>query len=160
MVEGLDRDSWTESVQEAGLSDDLMKLRPYHVVVPAHRVEEVLRVVAEISGSSRPRLKEGYGVVTMPDREGCDLFQDVSDSASDQCSITLLSQSSVSDSSWIQSWLEGAKDRVLHVPIRHQNVMRTFLNEARRACTGLGHFRVEESQQSVTNSRVTRGPPK
>ena len=156
-MEGLDRDSWTKSVQEAGWSDDLMNLRPYHVVVPADRVEEVLRVVAEISGSSR---KEGHGIVTMPDREGCDLFQDVSDSASDQCSITLPSQSSVRASLWIQSWLEGAKDRVLHVPIRHQNVMRTFLNEARRACIRLGHFRVKGSQQSLTNSRLTHGPRK
>ncbi|CAK9088813.1 unnamed protein product [Durusdinium trenchii] len=69
MVMGLDEAVWHRAIREADLPQSLLQLKAYHVVAPANKVDDILGIVAEIPGSSRPRLKAGSEPVSVPNPE-------------------------------------------------------------------------------------------
>eukprot|EP00435_Cladocopium_sp_Y103_P041272 s2939_g11.t1 len=98
LVEGLTEETWTRACQDAGLT---MNLRPSDVVLPANALPNILGEIQKIPHSSRPRLKAGKGVISIPDLSQ---FRDLSDNgAGPSSTVTFDSSSSsqdVSESGW------------------------------------------------------------
>ncbi|CAK9098114.1 unnamed protein product [Durusdinium trenchii] len=126
MVMGLDEAVWHRAIREADLPQSLLQLKAYHVVAPANKVDDILGIVAEIPGSSRPRLKAGRRFQIPGVGASSSSLPIIYDSAS----TTTLHSAGSDHINYDSAWLQGVREKALYLPIPHLNETRTFLHEA------------------------------
>ena len=134
LVEGVTQETWTRACQDSGLTQNL-RLRPGDVVLPANALTNILGEIQKIPHSSRPRLKAGKGVISIPDLSQ---FADLSDNGPGPSSSSVtfdssLSSQDASESGW-SAFIDGLRDKILHVPIPSAGyTSQTYVHEPEEA---------------------------
>lgn len=131
LVEGLTEETWTRACQDAGLTEDL---RPGDVVLPTNALASILGEIQKIPHSSRPRLKGGKEGISIPDLSH---FADLSDARPGPSSSVGFSQDSslssdASETGWL-AFIDGLRDKILHVPIPSGYTSLTFVHQPEEA---------------------------
>lgn len=130
LVEGLTEETWTRACQDAGLT---LNLRPGDVVLPTNALTNILGEIQKIPHSSRPRLKAGKEVISIPDLSH---FADLSDRPGPSSSVSFSQDSSLSSDASETGWLafiDGLRDKILHVPIPSGYTSLTFVHQPEEA---------------------------
>jgi hypothetical protein len=131
LVEGLTEETWTRACQDAGLT---LNLRPGDVVLPANALTNILGEIQKIPRSSRPRLKAGKEVISIPDLSH---FADLSDNRpGPSSSVSFIQDSSLSSDASETGWLafiDGLRDKIQNVPIPSGYTSLTFVHQPEEA---------------------------
>ena len=133
LVEGLTEEIWKQACQDAGENPEL---RPAHVVLPSSALSEILTEVQKIPHSSRPRIKAGQATISVPDLSQ---FTDLSDTGargSQESSYAFIPANSSAVSSEMSGWaafIDGLREKIMHVPLGPLNVTRGFIHDPEEA---------------------------
>ena len=132
LAEGLTEDIWKQACPDAGENPEL---RPAHVVLPSSALSEILAEVQKIPHSSRPRIKAGQAIISVPDLSQ---FTDLSDTGargSQESSYALISANSTgtSEMSGWAAFIDGLRKKIMHVPLGPLNVTRGFIHDPEEA---------------------------
>lgn len=133
LVEGLTEEIWKKACHDAGENPEL---RPAHVVLPSSALSEILAEVQKIPHSSRPRIKAGQATISVPDLSQ---FTDLSDTGapgSQESSSAFISSNSSTGTSEMSGWaafIDGLREKIMHVPLGPLNVTRGFIHEPEEA---------------------------
>ena len=133
LVEGLTEEIWKRACQDAGV---MLELRPFHVVIPADDLANVLAEVQKIPRASRPRLKAGKEILEVPDLAQ---FADISDNGrheSWKSGISTLEPSNADSGTSErcgQAFMESLREKIIHLPLGPLNISGTFIHEPEEA---------------------------
>ena len=133
LVEGLTEEIWKQACRDAGENPEL---RPANVVLPSSALCEILAEIQKIPHSSRPRIKAGQATISVPDLS---TFGDLSDTGargSQESSYAFISANSSTGTSEMSGWaafIDGLREKIMHVPLGPLNVTRGFIHEPEEA---------------------------